>query len=102
MIKIEKEIYVRDRYGVKRTQWLPGDIVPSYIYHSVLRTNTPVNPEDLPVEPKTEPTTPSFNTGMMETKVLPAEPEVVDEPEEEVKEVVVKKTRSKTKKKAKK
>lgn len=81
-IKIEKDIFMRDRLGVKIAQWLAGQLVPAYVYHAVVKSNTILNPEDLPVEPVDRGTA-SLNTQMMETKVLPEEPvveEVAEEP----------------------
>lgn len=68
-IKIEKDIFVRDQYNVKRRVWVAGQVVESYIYHAVLKTNTAVNPEDLPIEPKAIATS-SLHSKAMETKQL--------------------------------
>lgn len=67
MIKIEKDIFVRGRHGVKRTAFVAGTEVEEYHINAIRRSNTIVNPEDLPGAKK-------------ETKVLPAE----EKPEEEV------------------
>jgi hypothetical protein len=48
-VKIEKDIYVRDKYGVRRHAFMAGHEVDEGFYHSVLSTDTPVNPDDLPV-----------------------------------------------------
>jgi hypothetical protein len=104
-IKIIKDILVRDRLGVKRTAWVAGDTVAPYVYHAVLKTDTVLNPEDLPVAPNTEQVTRSLNTGRMETKVLPEEPIVTEEAPQEIVEkpkAVAKPKRKTTKKKAKK
>lgn len=100
-IRIEKDIYLRDKHNVKRREWLAGQIVDSYIYHSVLRTNTPVNPEDLPVEPNPEAKVQSLHSKPMETKVLPEEPkevEVAEVVEEPVAKAPAKRGRKKVKK----
>ena len=66
MIKIEKDIFVRDRHGVKRTAFVAGAEVEEYHINAVKRGNAIVNPEDLPGAKK-------------ETKTLPVE----EKPEKE-------------------
>ena len=75
MIKIEKDIFVRDRHGVKRTAFVAGAEVEEYHINAVKRGNAIVNPEDLPGAKK-------------ETKTLPVEekPEKEAEQKEEKKE----------------
>ena len=47
-IYIEKTIYARDKHGVKRQVFIRGQFVEPHVYEAVLRTNTIVNPQDLP------------------------------------------------------
>lgn len=80
-IKIEKNIYVVDKYRVKRQAFVAGQEVDLNEYHAVLSTNAVVNPKDLPILPKA-------NTRSLATKDLAIEPtDVVVRSEEVVKEV---------------
>jgi hypothetical protein len=85
-IKIEKDIFVRDNFGVRRAVWLAGQEVEPYIYNSILRTNTVVNGEDLPVQPNLN-STPSLSTTTIQNKMLPEQepetPENVPEKKQE-------------------
>lgn len=80
IVKIEKDIYVRDSYGVRRQVWVAGQEVKRPVYNAVLNTNSVVNPDDLPdVEPKAETLSfsisdPSGNEVVVETKELKEEP----------------------------
>lgn len=71
-IKIDKDIFVRDEFNVRRRVWPAGTTVESYVYQAILKTNKVVNPDDLPVPPQSP--IPEFKGGVMETKVLPEEP----------------------------
>lgn len=50
-IKIEKTIYIRDKYKVKRQAFMAGQEVDKFEYDAVLSTNSVVNPQDLPSKP---------------------------------------------------
>jgi len=52
MIKIDKDIYVRDEYGVRWQLFAKGTEVDEFKYNEAFRLNVPVNPEDLPVKPE--------------------------------------------------
>ena len=49
-IKIPKDIFARDKYGVKRRVFTAGQVVEGYVVNAILRSNTILNPEDLGVE----------------------------------------------------
>jgi hypothetical protein len=51
-IKIPKDIFAKDKYGVKRRVFVAGQIVEGYVVNAVLRNNTVLNPEDLGVKLK--------------------------------------------------
>lgn len=87
-IKIDKDIYVRDQYGVRRRTFVAGEEVEGYVYRAVLKHNTVLNPEDLPVIAVEDVAIGSFHSKPMETKELPIE-EPVAEPEVEQVEPVV-------------
>lgn len=79
-IKIEKNIYVRDKYKVKRQAFTAGQEVSQHEYDAVLSTNSVINPEDLPKKPK-------VTKRSLATKDLEVEPvETVVRSEEVVKE----------------
>lgn len=90
-ITIEKDIYLRDQYGVRRRAFVAGEEVEGYVYRAVLKHAVVVNPEDLPNLKVEEVSTGSFHSKPIETKQLPieepsTEPEVEEvEPEPEVK-----------------
>lgn len=100
-IKIEKDIFVKDEYNVERRVWVAGNEVETYVYNAILKTNKVVNPEDLPVAPNSEVTSPSLHNNTLETKELPAnEPTLAEQmAEEPVKEAEVKPQAKVTKKK---
>lgn len=50
-VRITKDIFVRDKYNIRRVAFIAGDLVDGYVYTAVLRNNTVVNPEDLPIKP---------------------------------------------------
>jgi len=82
-VKIEKNIYVRDKYKVKRQAFTAGQEVDVNEYNAVLATNAVVNPEDLPVVPKV-----NKRSLAVDTKDLAIEPtETVVRSEDAVKEV---------------
>lgn len=80
-VRIEKNIYVRDKYKVKRQAFTAGQEVDVNEYNAVLSTNAIVNPEDLPTAPK-----PTKRSLAVETKDLAVEAPVIRS-EETVKEV---------------
>lgn len=76
-VKIEKDIYVRDQYGVKVRMFVAGQEVERFRYDEAFRLNVPVNPEDLPVIPEFRGTEYLNGEILEENKVLfvDAEPE---------------------------
>lgn len=71
-VTFEKDLYVRDKYNVRRRAFLAGDTVEGYIYEAVLRNNTVVNKEDMP-EYKGTGGQQSLHKDGMETKALEAQ-----------------------------
>lgn len=87
-VKIEKNIYVRDKYRVKRQAFTAGQEVDLFEYDAVLSTNSVINPEDLPQRPKASKRSLATDSRSIATKDLALEPtEVVVRSEETVKEV---------------
>jgi hypothetical protein len=74
-VKIEKDIYVKDKYGVRRHAFIAGDEVDESFYNLVLSTDTPVNPDDLPKAVNKSKQVQSISSRGKETKV-DAEPQV--------------------------
>jgi hypothetical protein len=82
-IKIEKDIFVRDNFGVRRTVWMAGQEVEPHVYNAILRTNTVVNADDLPVKPNLN-SAPTLSTTTIQNKMLPEqEPETPENVPEE-------------------
>lgn len=115
-IKIEKNIYVRDKYKVKRQAFTAGQLVDQFEYDAVLSTNSVINPQDLPKRPtatkrslatKDLAVEPVETVVRSEDSVKEAEAEVVEETKPLAKEVassvaeVVEKPKAKQKAKAK-
>lgn len=50
-IKFEKDIYVRDKYGIRRKAFVAGSEEDAYVLDAVARNNEILNPKDLPQEP---------------------------------------------------
>lgn len=89
-ILIEKTIFARDKRGVKRQVFVAGDEVESYVYHAILRQNTVINVDDLPITETKITGVSSLHAKPIETKVLEPvafEREVSEEVAEEVKEL---------------
>ena len=95
-VRIDKDIYVRDGYGVRRRAFLAGDTVPAYVYHSVLAKNTIVGEIETKVLPEAKPEKGVKEVGKdVESKQVELKVEKAVEPEvekevEPVKEVEVK------------
>jgi hypothetical protein len=108
-VKIEKNIYVRDKYKVKRQAFTAGQEVELASYHQVLATNAVVNPEDLPAVGEAPTVKRSMHSSPIETKVLDfkssveivkSEEPVVESTAKEEKPKKVKKTEEKVEDKA--
>lgn len=85
-ITIEKDIYVRDKYRVRRQAFKAGQVVDLNEYNAVLSTNAVVNPKDLPKQPVVAKR--SIETKMLPLTAANAEPEVVVNSEEEAPKVL--------------
>lgn len=70
LVKFDKTIIVKDEYGITRQAFVAGDSVERYVYDAIVATDEVMNPEDLPAE---------LQSGVVETKELPAEEAVADE-----------------------
>lgn len=77
-IKLEKDIYVRDKYGVRRHAFIAGTEVDEYFFKSVVTNETVVNPEDLPKMDADGNYKRSIHSKSLETKVLAEEPKQVE------------------------
>ncbi len=51
-VKIEKDVFVRDQYGVRRRAFVAGTEVEKVVYDATFKTNTPVDAKALPQEPE--------------------------------------------------
>lgn len=51
-VKIDKDVFVRDEYNVRRRVFVAGTEVPEYVYNEVFRKAVPVTPEELPQKPE--------------------------------------------------
>jgi len=89
-IKIPKDIFARDKYGVKRRVFVAGQVVEGYVINAILRSNEVLNPEDLGVALKNTEDTKVFS---LQTKTLSDNSPTLKEQDEEPK----KKTRGKKK-----
>lgn len=91
-IQIDKTIYVRDRFKVKRQVFLAGTEVEENEYYAVLAKNAVLNPEDLPTKVGRY-TTRSLASKPIETKDLAVTEvlsrEVEPELETEAPEVII-------------
>src|SRR5687767_7893507 len=76
-VKIEKDIYVRDKYGVRRHAFIAGTEVDRDFYNQILTTDTPLDPDALPEVPTENNSKRSISSQVMETKAM-------DEPKVEV------------------
>lgn len=86
-IRIEKNIYVRDKNKVRRQAFTAGQEVDQYEYDAVLSTNAVINPQDLPVKPTANKRSLATDRRSIATKDLAVEPvEVVVRSEESIKE----------------
>lgn len=64
-VKIEKDVYVRDQYGVRVRMFVAGTEVEEHKYNEAFRLNVPVDPEDLPKKPE------FVGTESLNGKILP-------------------------------
>lgn len=74
-VKVEKTVYVRDQYRVKRQLFVAGQIVEKNAYEAALAGEEPVKKS-------------SVSTQTVVENSEPVAPEVVAEPEKEVKPAV--------------
>jgi len=111
-VKIEKDVYVKDRFGVRRRAFVAGTEVDELKYNEVFRLSVPVAPEELPKVPEFIGTEELNGKILKENKSLfvpeekadekvapkaKAEAEVEVEEESEVKEPVKKSAKNKSK-----
>lgn len=78
-VKIEKDVYVRDQYGVRVRMFVAGTEVEEHKYNEAFRLNVPVNPEDLPKKPE------FVGTESLNGKILPDNKMLFDEVKEDEK-----------------
>lgn len=79
-VKIEKDVYVRDEFGVRIREFVAGQEIEEHKYNEIFRRNVPVEPEALPQEPVFIGTEELNGSILPETKELFVEEEAIDAP----------------------
>jgi hypothetical protein len=84
-VKIEKDVFVRDQWGIRVRMFVAGTEVDEHKYNEAFRLNVPVNPEDLPKTPE------FVGTESLNGAILPENKMLFDEVKEDEKKAEIKK-----------